>query len=245
MSQPPSPTTEHLSFPGAQEDSPQPRSAISDSARQERLAALERRRLNSRRSTTDSLNTSQSGSLDAAQDPQPFDADHPKRIEFRRLADPGIMRPNSKEVALRSLRVNLKSPFASGLEVIMFSFFFMFTSRPPPSCRHYLKSQRICFTSLTTPSSVSSRPRIRSSSEISWILKARSSMRSRSVASLSLFSPYLCNVNILFDADGFSSRGLTHSPYPFSCVALWMARPYVSLRRSITFNPTTPSTKST
>ena len=130
MSRPPSPSTEHLSFPDAQEDSPQPRSAISDSARQERLAALERR-LNSRRSTTDSVNTSQSGSLDISQDSQPFDADHPKRIEFRRLADPGIMRPNSKEVALRSLRVNSKSPFASGLKVTMFSYFFMFTSRPP------------------------------------------------------------------------------------------------------------------
>ncbi|KAH9994121.1 hypothetical protein BJV74DRAFT_717018, partial [Russula compacta] len=29
---------------------------------------------------------------------------HAKRTEFRRLVDPGIIRPNSKEVALRSLR---------------------------------------------------------------------------------------------------------------------------------------------
>ncbi|KAH9977587.1 hypothetical protein BGW80DRAFT_1129112, partial [Lactifluus volemus] len=29
---------------------------------------------------------------------------HAKRIEFRRLVDPGIVRPNSKEVALRALR---------------------------------------------------------------------------------------------------------------------------------------------
>lgn len=43
-------------------------------------------------------------------------------------------------------------------------------------------------------------------------------MRSRSVASLSLFSPYLpCNVNVLFVADGFPPRGLTYSPHPFSC----------------------------
>jgi hypothetical protein len=41
--------------------------------------------------------------MDIVQDPQPFDANHPKRIEFRRLVDPGIIRPNSKEVALRSL----------------------------------------------------------------------------------------------------------------------------------------------
>jgi len=64
--------------------------ASSGSARQERLAALQRR-----------LN--RSASPDAPQDPQPFDANHEKRIEFRRLIDPGIMRPNSKDVALRSL----------------------------------------------------------------------------------------------------------------------------------------------
>jgi hypothetical protein len=185
MSQPLSPSTEHLSILDVQEDIPQPRSAISDSARQERLAALERR-LNSRRSTTDSLDTSQSGSMDIVQDPQPFDANHPKRIEFRRLVDPGIIRPNSKEVALRSLHVNLKSPFVSGRKVTMVSFFYVHVAAPP-SCRHYLKSQRICFTSPTTPSSVSSSRRIRSSSEISWTPRARSSMRLRSVVSLFFF----------------------------------------------------------
>jgi hypothetical protein len=81
---------------------------MSGSARQERLAALERR-LN-RRSTTDPPNIR---SLDAVQDPQPFDANHDKRIEFRRLVDPGIMRPNSKEVAVRSLHVNPTVHFAS------------------------------------------------------------------------------------------------------------------------------------
>lgn len=70
--------------------------ASSGSARQERLAALQRR-----------LNRGATPSPDAPHDPQPFDANHEKRIEFRRLVDPGIMRPNSKEVALRSLRVNL------------------------------------------------------------------------------------------------------------------------------------------
>ncbi|KAN0126662.1 hypothetical protein V8E52_000302 [Russula decolorans] len=98
MSQPQSPSSEHLSSPlDVHDDNPQQRSAISDTARQERLAALERRR---NRSTTspphdDTL---------AKQDPQPFDDNHAKRTEFRRLVDPGIMRPNSKEVALRSLR---------------------------------------------------------------------------------------------------------------------------------------------
>jgi len=99
MSQPPSPSsTPYLSPLEAQDGSLQ-HSAVSDSARQERLAALERR-----------LSPPHSHAQAAAappQDPQPFDANHAKRIEFRRLVDPGIVRPNSKDVALRSLRVNL------------------------------------------------------------------------------------------------------------------------------------------
>jgi hypothetical protein len=104
MSEPPSPTfTLPLSpLDVQQDDYPQQPSAVSDSARQARLAALERR-LNG-----ESTQSSSSGAA-TLQDPQPFDANHAKRIEFRRLADPGIIRPNSKEVALRSLRVNLKS----------------------------------------------------------------------------------------------------------------------------------------
>jgi len=98
MSQPQSPSSEHLSSPlDVHEDNPEQRSAISDTARQERLTALERRRDRSTNSAA------------AKQDsqPRPFDANHTKRTEFRRLVDPGIMRPNSKEVAVRSLRVNL------------------------------------------------------------------------------------------------------------------------------------------
>lgn len=99
MSQPQSPSSEHLSSPlDVHDDNPQQRSAISDTARQERLAALERRRNSSIDPHDDTA---------ARQDPQPFDNNHTKRTEFRRLVDPGIMRPNSKEVALRSLRVNL------------------------------------------------------------------------------------------------------------------------------------------
>ncbi|KAI0254900.1 hypothetical protein BJV78DRAFT_1183767 [Lactifluus subvellereus] len=74
---------------------PQQPSAISDTARQERLAALERRLGGS--------SAKASNTPDVAQEPQPFDANHTKRIEFRRLVDPGIVRPNSKEVALRTL----------------------------------------------------------------------------------------------------------------------------------------------
>jgi hypothetical protein len=99
-----SPSSEHLSLLDAQDDGPQQASAISDSARQERLAALERR-LN--RSSTNPPDTLQPRSPGTAEDPQPFDANHAKRIEFRRLVDPGILRPNSKEVALRSMRVSV------------------------------------------------------------------------------------------------------------------------------------------
>ena len=35
----------------------------------------------------------------------PFDADHEKRQELRRMIDPGILRPNARRVALESLRV--------------------------------------------------------------------------------------------------------------------------------------------
>lgn len=103
MSQPQSPTSEHLSSPlDIHDDDTQQRSAISDTARQERLAALERRN----RSTTHPHDDT---AVAAEHEPQPFDANHNKRTEFRRLVDPGIMRPNSKEVALRSLRVNIKN----------------------------------------------------------------------------------------------------------------------------------------
>ena len=35
----------------------------------------------------------------------PFDEEHDKRQEFRRLIDPAILRPNPKNVALESLKV--------------------------------------------------------------------------------------------------------------------------------------------
>jgi hypothetical protein len=36
----------------------------------------------------------------------PFDEDHEKRQDFRRMIDPGILRPNPRPVALESLKVN-------------------------------------------------------------------------------------------------------------------------------------------
>jgi hypothetical protein len=133
MSQPQSPSSEHLSsLLDVHDDDPQQRSAISDTARQERLAALERRQ---NRSTTDPQDDTATA---AKEDPQPFDANHAKRTEFRRLADPGIMRPNSKEVALRSLRVNLKSFVPTSPSFFFLQFFYnffssTFTSRPLPA----------------------------------------------------------------------------------------------------------------
>lgn len=168
MSQPQSPTSEHLSSPlDVLDDNPEQRSAISDTARQERLAALERRQ---NRSTTDPHDDTA-----AQRDPQPFDVNHDKRTEFRRLVDPGIMRPNSKEVALRSLRVNFsfftKNPFRSPREQTRSNkentTLFWVASRVAPLYRRYLRLQRICFESLTIPSFVSSSRRIRSSSGIS------------------------------------------------------------------------------
>lgn len=40
-------------------------------------------------------------------------AEHEKRQKFRRLLDPGITRPNSKEQALRSLKVGVVLIFLS------------------------------------------------------------------------------------------------------------------------------------
>lgn len=89
-----------------------PRNASND--REARLAALERRLHISTTTVTSPSSTGTGGAESAAEAAPiplptfvPFDADHEKRQEFRRLVDPGIMRPNSKEVAIASLRVIL------------------------------------------------------------------------------------------------------------------------------------------
>lgn len=90
-----------------------PRNASND--REARLAALERRLHTLPTATTSPASTGTGGAAAAAAESAPiplptfvpFDADHEKRQEFRRLVDPGIMRPNSKEVAIASLRVIL------------------------------------------------------------------------------------------------------------------------------------------
>jgi len=69
-----------------------PRSPSPTQDREARLVAIERRQAAAR-------------SADSAAEYRPFDADHEKRQKFRRLIDPGIMRPNPVDVARASLRV--------------------------------------------------------------------------------------------------------------------------------------------
>lgn len=100
-------------MPGSIEPEPtySPRNASND--REARLAALERRlgvqttpttARHSSTATSDAHTTPASAEI--TPEFVPFDADHEKRQAFRRLVDPGIMRPNAKEVAIASLRVN-------------------------------------------------------------------------------------------------------------------------------------------
>lgn len=96
-------------------DTPQSSSRHASNDREARLAALERRMHTMPTATGTSSPSTRTGGAAAAAEPAPielptfvpFDADHEKRQEFRRLVDPGIMRPNSKEVAIASLRVML------------------------------------------------------------------------------------------------------------------------------------------
>ncbi|KAI0320812.1 hypothetical protein OF83DRAFT_1102877 [Amylostereum chailletii] len=73
-----------------------PRSPSPNSIRQARLAAHERRQ------------AAAAAERPTNQPFQAFDDDYEKRTEFRRLIEPGILRPNAKEVALSSLRTLLK-----------------------------------------------------------------------------------------------------------------------------------------
>lgn len=172
-SYPPSATSTSAFSPSdVQDDNPQQLSAVSDSARQARLTALEQRLMG------ESAQSSSSGAA-TLQDPQPFGVNHAKRTEFRRLVDPGIMRPNSKEVALRSMHVNPEPSLLLAVRertegmIFCLPYYYIrscanhIPSSWGPSChRPCLRSRRICFANLTTPSSVSSSRRIRSSSGI-------------------------------------------------------------------------------
>ncbi|KAA1466399.1 hypothetical protein DENSPDRAFT_766935 [Dentipellis sp. KUC8613] len=74
-----------------------PRSPSSPSAREARLAAIQNRLAH------EHAEAASSGPSNYV----PFDADHEKRQEFRRLIDPGILRVNRKEQALASLQTLL------------------------------------------------------------------------------------------------------------------------------------------
>ncbi|TFY82718.1 hypothetical protein EWM64_g1288 [Hericium alpestre] len=77
-----------------------PRSPSPTSSREARLAAIQSRI--ARQQVDDSAI-----GISAPSEFQPFDADHEKRQEFRRLIDPGILRANRREQAMASLQTLL------------------------------------------------------------------------------------------------------------------------------------------
>ncbi|TFY70166.1 hypothetical protein EVG20_g2839 [Dentipellis fragilis] len=77
-----------------------PRSPSPTSAREARLAAIQNRLAQEH---TEAAISGPSNYI-------PFDADHEKRQEFRRLIDPGILRVNRREQALASLQVKSMLP---------------------------------------------------------------------------------------------------------------------------------------
>jgi len=77
------------------------------------LAAIENRRKSSADSSPAPVSTLDSGASTSAKSPSKphnysdFDKDHDRRQEFRRLVDPGITRPNSREVANEAIKTLL------------------------------------------------------------------------------------------------------------------------------------------
>ena len=56
-------------------------------------------------STLDSSASTSAKPIPKEHDYSDFDKDHDRRQEFRRLVDPGITRPNSREVAYEAIKV--------------------------------------------------------------------------------------------------------------------------------------------
>ncbi|VDB85372.1 unnamed protein product [Peniophora sp. CBMAI 1063] len=84
---------------GAQPSSPRAtRSPSPSSVRQARIAAMERRNAEILAAQQAEAAANVAPTFDA------FDEDYEKRTEFRRMVEPGIMRPNTREVAVRSLK---------------------------------------------------------------------------------------------------------------------------------------------
>ena len=85
---------------GEQPSSPRDaRSPSPNSVRMARIAAMERRNAEIAAAQRAEAATNTAPTFDA------FDEDYEKRTEFRRMIEPGIMRPNTREVAMRSLKV--------------------------------------------------------------------------------------------------------------------------------------------
>ena len=85
------------------------------------LAAIENRRKSSTpsspvpASTSDLGASTSTGPIPKAHNYSDFDKDHDRRQEFRRLVDPGITRPNSREVAYEAIKVR-SCPLVSVIE---------------------------------------------------------------------------------------------------------------------------------
>jgi hypothetical protein len=90
--------------------------------------------------------------------PAQIAAEHDKRQAFRRLVDPGIMRPNAYETAMASLKV-------SSVLLIRLEEFMLVLLR---LCQ---RSPRTCYVNPTTPSSRDSKQPTPASNDISWIQK--------------------------------------------------------------------------
>ena len=82
------------------------------------LAAIENRKKSTTpsspvpASTSDSSASTPTKPVAGSQKYSDFDKDHDRRQEFRRLVDPGITRPNSREVAYEAIKVRSCPPFS-------------------------------------------------------------------------------------------------------------------------------------
>lgn len=86
-------------------DGQQHDSTIQESQRNDDVAAAIERRLQQQREQAEEAAA-------AAKVETSFDENYERRQEFRRLIDPGIVRPNAKELALESLQVSPRAHVA-------------------------------------------------------------------------------------------------------------------------------------
>lgn len=111
---------------GAQPSSPRTaRSPSPNSVREARIAAMERRNVEITAAQRAEAATNITPTFNA------FDEDYEKRTEFRRMIEPGIMRPNTREVAIRSLKVCLSRCLCEGMLIDDFGLDSIYTGTEP------------------------------------------------------------------------------------------------------------------